>query len=274
MPAAARTLDILQQSSNIFHNTDGQGGSISGRTTHWFNGAQRDGFIAAGGFQLRGRSSGSSDPYVDFMAFCVEITTSIATSQSGVLSYEQSPDLFDPLRRDLVAMLYQEVYDPSGSVTHQGAFQLALWKLTHGDVHGPEGDGFNIRGTSDLSEGVLSFALKADGSVQSDTFDSRTPGVFDLAQDWLDQLSGATDGWSLEGEASDHVLFLFSDTSQNLVASARSFPPDGGLTPVPLPPTVLLSGAGIAALLLLRHRSRRRGGAKAFLDHHAGAGGG
>lgn len=224
LPAAARTLHVLQQSSNIFIGSDGQGGSISGRASHWFNGAQRDGFLAAGGFKLRGRASGSSDPYVEFMAFCVEITTSIRSSYSGVISYERTPDLFDPLRRDLVAMLYQEVYDPTGSVTHQGAFQLALWKLTHGDVSRPEADGFNIRDTSHLRDGVLSFTQKPDGRAQSDTFDARTPGAFDLAQSWLDRLSGGRDGWSLSGRASDHVLFLANGTSQNLVVARQAAP--------------------------------------------------
>lgn len=259
LPAGARTLDILQQNGSIFKDASGTGGAIQGGTTHWYQGAQRDGLLSAGGFKLRGREHGTTNAYVDFLAFCVEITTSIKTSSSTPISYETTPNLFDPLRRSLIATLYQEVYDPSGSVTHQGAFQLTLWKLAHGDVSHSNGDGFDIRDSSTLTNGVLSFTEKADGTARTDSFDSSTPGVFDLSQSWLDNLNGSSaGGWTLTGSVSDHVVFLGNRNSQNLVMAAKQYSMSD-VPAVPLPPSVMLSGAGIALLMLLRVR-RRRGG--------------
>lgn len=257
-PLAASSFDVLQQSRNVFYDTNGNGGAIRGRTSLWDNGRQRDLHLRSGGLQLKHRPSGSSGAYTDFMAFCVEITATLQTSPRSDLTYTESTSVLNPLRQTLVATLYQEVYDPVGSVAHQGAFQLALWKLAHGDVSQPAGDGFDIRATSSLSPGVLSFALKANGSNQPRSFDYFTPGTFDLAQSWLDNLNGTSGGWSLNGAVSDYVTFLTNGTSQDLVTAAFNRGPSPAPAPIPLPPAALLSGAGVVALLMVRRISRRR----------------
>lgn len=254
LPAAGTTLDVRHQSLNVFETLEGLGSAIIGGTAYVSDGQQRDGLLYAGGFQLMQRESGTSNAYAEFMAFCVEISTSLRTSFDSITQYTTAPDLFDPVRSTLVATLFQEVYDASGSAMHQGAFQLALWKLTHGDVSDQNADGFDILADSSITNGILSFARTSLGTAQNLTFDDYTPGTLDLAQGWLDNLSGAGLGWSLTGAVSDHVVFLSNGSSQNLVAAAFGT----GIAPIPLPPTALLSGAGVVALLLLRRRSVAR----------------
>lgn len=249
-PAGAATYDVVQQSQSIFEGSNGDGGSITGRTSLWWDGRQQDLNLAAGAFQLQMRETGTNDAYTDFMAFCVEVSSSIRTSTGSAISYTDTPDLFDPIRQTLVATLFQHVYDPTGSVLHQGAFQLALWKLTSGDLVQTLGGAFDIRGTTGLTPGVMSFVTNADGSANTRGFDYYSPGVLDLAQGWLDNLDGLGTDWILTGLVSDHVTFLTNSNSQNIVTAARSIPA------VPLPPAVLLSGAGLLALVMLRRRRR------------------
>lgn len=258
LPGMAKTLQIIQQSSNVFQGADGAGGSIKGQVSHVLNGRQQTSMLAAGGFRLRQRDAGSTDAYTDFIAFCIEITSSLRTSAGTATNYDDHDLLLDPHRRTLIATLYQEVWDPTGSVLHQGAFQLALWKLAHGDVSQATGDGFSVTASSSLDPGVMSFTRKPDGRSIQKTFEHYTPGVFSLAQGWLDRLDGQGADWTLSGSVSDHVTFLSSDTGQDLVTAAYPGPINAPPPAIPVPPAIVLTGGAIGILGWMRLRRARR----------------
>ena len=258
--AVASTVDVVQQFSN-----PGKGTSIIGKMSlPKSDGTQETGTYRAGAFLMQGRATGSGSPFEDFVAYCVDVTTALTTNTSTPVTYTSQSSLFGPAREQLIATLFAEAYDPNASAKAHGAFQLALWNLVYGDVSDTSGSGFDIiaRDSDGFTAGHLDFDRKSDNTLLSGRFEDRTPGVFALAQGWLDALNqdGGTEDWTLRTGASG-LTFLTSADSQDLVTYIPPPSPGPGPAPViPLPAGFFTLGAALAGLVgHARLKSRRRG---------------
>lgn len=258
--AMASTVDVVQQFAN-----PGKGTSIVGRMSMpRSDGTQKTGTYRAGALLMQGRATGTASPFEDFVAYCVEVTTDLATNRSTPVTYTGQSSLFGTAREQLIATLFAEAYDPNASAKAHGAFQLALWNLVYGDISDTTGSGFDIaaRDSDGFTAGHLDFDKASDNTQLRGRFEDRTPGVFALAQGWLDALNqdGGTEDWTLRTGASG-LTFLTSANSQDLVTYTPPQPPGPGPAPViPLPAGFFTLGAALVGLVgHARLKSRRRG---------------
>jgi len=247
VPAAGftATYDVVQQNDSIFDDGSGAkfvAGTIrelrvsDGRT------GSRNIDTAAGAFHLSKKPEGAPDSaYEDFIAFCVEVFQTIQTSTTTPVQYTENNSLIGEDRRELMSTLLGTAFDPAQGAVHQAATQLAIWKLTYGDISA-DGNAFIVakRSTENLPTDTTSLGFLGNFNVEPS-------GAFELANEWLAQLDGdATNGeWDrLPGQ---RVSFLTSESSQNLVTYTA---------PVPVPAAGGLLIGAIAGLAALRRRRK------------------
>lgn len=243
--AGAATYDVLQQRASI--SNDGTGDkSISGQINAPDPATQSVINTSAGSFHMKKRASGTSDAYEDFIAFCIEVSQSITTSTGTPVVYTENNALFSNARRGLISTLLGTAFDPLAGAQHHAATQLAVWKLSFGDISSSTGDAFDVTAQSFENLPGSTFLSFTDGLTN--TFESNSTGVFALAQGWLDKLDGAgTDDWTLL--SANRVTFLENASSQNLVTYAA---------PVPVPAAGLLLAGALGGLGLAPRRRAAR----------------
>ena len=183
-------------------------------TTGWANGAQTLG-LTVGGSPNTGGFAGSWD--TEFINFwCIELTQHFGL---GNTYNDYVASLPDNATFTLLGQLFTEAYGSATSnSTHSAAFQLAIWEI----IYDP---GLN------LSQGTFRVTNpNGHGSTVA------------LAQFWLDNLHNYTDSYNL--------VFLHSEHHQDFVTLGRPF--DHLL--VPEPGMLLLLGAGLVAMVLVKTR--------------------
>ena len=192
-------------------------------TTGYAVGSQQFG-LSMGGSPGAGAFAGTwdGDPII---FFCVELTQYFSFGAN----YVYSASLPNNATFTLLGKLFTEAYGSALSdATHSAAFQLAVWEIVFdgGDLHLNSG-GFKV--TNDYGHGA----------------------TVTLAQQWLDGLAGASDGYD--------VYFLQNDAHQNFITSTHvQVPPTNGRVPEPAP-IALLGAALVAALFCTRRKANVRG---------------
>ena len=243
---SAATYNVQSQNDYLFRDSNGLGSGTWGFSSIWDGAAAHVALLYAGALQLRADAEGGAAQFDPVVAYSTEMYVSYGMTPTTSVAYEDHPSGISSARQTLVATLFQEAYDPTAGAVHHGAFQLALWKLLHGSIDGAGADAFDLQAFSPVGAGAVSFGLRFSGLPLSSSFDTFFPGLFGLAQSWLDQLDGQGTDWVLVGDIEDHVTFLSSDTSRNLVLAA------GQLTPVTLPASAAGALLGLAVLVGLR----------------------
>lgn len=173
------------------------------------------GNFGAGVFRLR--ADEGSGP-VNFLAFCVDLVQNLNLPGT----YERKDDLFTgPVRQNIDALLSNAFLSTPSLVTNSqsaAAFQIALWEIISDTTY-------------DLSTGNFRMTNNPSGRA--------------LANTWLANVANGT--WMPTGAT---FTFLHSDKLQDVLAIGI-----GGPTPVPLPATLWLMGAGVAGLAAMRRRT-------------------
>lgn len=156
-----------------------------------------------------------------FEAFCVELAQGHARQNQGLLSYgEQS---FTGVTATLLQGLFSSSYGSLDSDWKRGAFQLAVWEITHETQPGP----------LSVSNGVFQFQFLSQTSTAAED-----QAMADLANSYLNAAAGYS------GPDLYTVTKLTHGNAQDLVA----------VSPVPEPTTYALM---IGGLLVLGLRKRR-----------------
>lgn len=243
-PAGAATVDVLRQRPAELN--DGTAfKAVRGLVNRPINGTQRTAALFAGSHHLKLRPSGSTDAYRDFIAFSLEVTQPITTSATVPVAFTDDRSRLDAARRDKIATLIFNAFNPAGSAVHHAAVQLAIWKLAYGDIASPQGDAFRLaaRSSQTLSAGFFSLPQHWNGAVPAQSF-ALVPGLVAMTRGYLGKIDGAgPDDWApVSGR---HLRILTSPESQDLVSYTPA---------VPLPAAGMLLGTGLGALALRRRR--------------------
>lgn len=254
VPASAKTVDILQQSPNIYAPFGGSPERLKAKGNYPKLPGGADQQVrnqSFGQYQLKQRDTGSGDPFVDFVAFCIDIATPMRTSASSVVEYETPGEPFDYgqglTRRQLIGTLFVNEWDPDAGVVHQAAMQMTLWKLAHGDLSGPASDGFDLFAPSyeGLDGAYFDYDTDPFGFPIPDDMASKFPAVTALAASWLEALDGDGFGdWDVGNPLNQiGVEYYVAGNSQSIVTYV---PPGPGPGPdVPLPAGVWLLGSAL-----------------------------
>lgn len=189
--------------------------------------------VEAGVIPMR-ESDGDGNAIREFIAWCIDVTTSLASTASYI---QQSgrPSFLSPDQETLINSLFTGFIGETDTDDGAAAFQLAMWEIIE---DGPGG--------FDLDGGSFSVVSgdPSDDSVPSQLFSDEVVGK---ATDWLGELGGIDPRYRL-------TYFIATEddqgqlTSQSLVTA----------TPIPLPAGIWLLGAGVGALALARRRGSRR----------------
>jgi hypothetical protein len=155
---------------------------------------------------------------MDFLAWCFQFANPIMRTAQ----YTVATDALDSRRRDDLSRLATGFFGmTTGSNAFSAAFQLAIWEIV--EESDTDANGSIVY---DLADGV--FQAKA----------SSVPTVVTTANEWLGSLS------SIRADA--RITYLTSGASQDVLTIA----------PIPLPASILLLGAGIGALVVVRRRGK------------------
>lgn len=179
---------------------------------------------------LAGPIAASGDPLGDFIAWCIEIDTTLKNNKTyrmtSLLSAGAMTD-FERLFRTAYAGI--DLTDPTETV----AFQTAVWEIAS--------DG---GGTLDLGDGV--FALTTDGPA--------TPG-YDYAA-MVATATGYLSGLDGPQTGAYDITYLRKGGTQNLVTAAAR--PGGPPAAIPLPAAGWMLAAALGALIVIRPLGARR----------------
>lgn len=157
-----------------------------------------------------------------FEAFCVELAQGHAEHSEGFLNYSEQS--FLGTQAVLLQGLFSSTYGGVDSDWKRGAFQLAVWEITH-ETHS---------GALDVSTGAFQFL-----EISSTSTATENQAMIDLANSYLTAAS------SYGGPALYTLSRLVHPSAQDLVFAS----------PVPEPSTYALMMGG---LIVLGLRKRRR----------------
>lgn len=161
-------------------------------------------------------ASGSS-----FEAFCVELAQGHARQDQGLLSYSEQS--FTGVTATLLQGLFSSSYAGVDSDWKRGAFQLAVWEITHETKPGP----------LNVNNGVFQFEFLTQTSTAAED-----KAMADLANSYLAAAS------SYSGPDQYQVTHLVHANAQDLVA----------VSPIPEPSTYALMLGGLVVLGLRKRR--------------------
>jgi hypothetical protein len=154
-----------------------------------------------------------------FLAWCFQFARQIEKTAN----YMINPNALDSRRRDDLSRLATGFLGmTTGDDANSAAFQLAIWEIVE------ETD------TDDATGSILYDLAGGDFQAMATNNDN----VVETANRWLGSLGGI--------RADAQITYLTSGASQDILTIA----------PIPLPASILLLGAGIGALVVVRRRGK------------------
>jgi hypothetical protein len=135
-------------------------------------------------------------------------------------TYTVTNSFLDPQRDTFLSQLFTGFLGQTGTDVGAAAFQLAIWEIVEETATSNPGD-------LSLTTGIFTAA-------------SSTAEVISTANSWLAALG--------QYDPSYRITYFVSPTSQDIITVA----------PVPLPAGILLLGAGVGALVLVRRRAQSK----------------